>query len=225
MTSSELDESEDIVDIGRGMKFWTDGKLARFGIDVASGRCVEISLMEIEDFCNTVRSCETDTYSFAGRYGSNNYLFENDHPRVHIYHNQTHVMTFEDHEKFPIYDIEREVRRERYNWNVEKTAERIVSQHVDLNDEVEVEKISETIASVKIESQFVKKRKLVQLCNIEHIQNNYRPDKPQDIPEQEFTEQIKRYLNNVNITVKDDGTICYELRVDTSSFHQSIGND
>lgn len=54
MTFSELEESEDVVDVGRDMEFWTNGELTRFGIDVVSGKCVEVSLIEIGDFCKTV---------------------------------------------------------------------------------------------------------------------------------------------------------------------------
>lgn len=215
----EENDDFDVIDVGRGVEFWSDGNLARFGTDVVSGKCVEISIIEIDDFCETVKSCETDTFSFTGRYGNDTYLFEDDHPAVYVYHNQEHVVSFENHEKFPLSSIKREIEEEKIDWDVEDTAERIVSQYLSVNDKLSVEKKSQNIASVEIKSQFMKTGKLIELCNIDHIPRNHKPSNVSIDSEDQFINLVSRYLNNVNIYVNDDGSVCYRFYIDTQSFH------
>lgn len=107
MTFTKKDfSSNEVIEVGQDIEFWSNDDIARFGFDVSDGQCVEISLEDMDKFTYVVQNCETGKYSFSGKNGNNRYLFENDHPRVHIYHQQSHVLTFSDDKMSVLFHIQ-----------------------------------------------------------------------------------------------------------------------
>lgn len=208
----------EVEDMGHGMSFWTDGDIVRFGEDVINGYCIEISLEDMEAFADRVELCETGKSSFGGRFGKNTYLFESDHPNVYVYHSQNHVASFTDYEKYPLSTITKRVREEQVDWNVEKRAEKIVSEHVGPSDEVNVEDTNEHIARVTIESEYFNPIKMIKIAEIESLRYGYIPEDLEIESKDDFTNHVKRFLENVSVQTNDIEGVQYTVKVDTSVF-------
>ena len=218
MTFQNLNQNNSVHQIGRDMEFWSDGEFARFGFDVEEGICMEVGLEDIEEFADAVEKCETGHFSFNGRLGSNSYLFEKDHPSVHVYHNQTHVASFVDYEKYPLPEISKRVREERIDWDVETEAEKIVGEHISSIEEVDIEKQSQHIAKVTVKSDFFKIGQMLRLCSIEEIERGYHPDSIEAESVDEFVTHVERLLGNTHVQVNDDGRVEYRFKLDTRDY-------
>ena len=145
-------------------------------------------------------------------------MFEADHPSVHIYHNQTHVATFADYEKYPLTDICKRVREERINWDVENVAEKLIDDHVSSIDDADVEKQSQHIAKVRVESDFFNAQQMLRLCSIEQIERGCHPSSIEADSMEEFVTYVERMLGNIQVKVNDDGRVVYSFNLDTHNY-------
>lgn len=211
------DEEEENVEHLRGdMEFWTDGDYCRFGFNVMNGTCIEINLTEMDDFADTVDECETDHYRFKGRIGSNKYLFEGDHPAVHIYHQHTHVASFTDYEKYPIRSIQQIVNDVAVNWDVEKLAKKEVEKYVYDNDEIDVRDTYGEVATVTVTSDRYRLNQHIKLCLMDSLRTQFDPTGVKIKSKEKFAQLTDQFLDNVSVTISDKAV--YKLDIDTSKF-------
>lgn len=155
--------------------------------------------------------CDTGHFLFSGRLGSNKYLFEENHPTVHVYHRQKHVASFVQYR--PIPEICRLSKEELVDWDVVDVAKKIIDRNTSSIDDVTVEKEGKHRARVTVKTEFFIVGQMLRLCSIEEVDNGYLPSQIETDSMDEFVWHVKEFLGNVQARIDEYGSVVYELKL------------